>query len=198
MHFCAHHNYLVCTNILVCICNTRISYVCVYVWVHVHCGLLSRLHYHNNDIVLCQIWFPTTMPGLGEPSVVLCALWWDIKGFLITDFLWNLLWCGTVILFSKCGLKIQLFHHLSLIHFLFNIFVQFHQVPTYKALHEFISKDQLTSEFEGTLSYSHQDWVKFRMVSLCTLFQSLNIHLDTFVVSHGVYILALEMTSVSR
>lgn len=44
--------------------------------------------------------------------------------------------------------------------------MQFHQVPTYEALHEFIDKDQLTLEFGGTLSYSHQDWVKFRMVSL--------------------------------
>ena len=46
------------------------------------------------------------------------------------------------------------------------MFMQFHQVPTYEALHEFIDKAQLTSEFGGTLSYSHQDWVKFRMVSL--------------------------------
>ncbi len=79
--------------------------------------------------------------------------------------------------------------------------MQFHQVPTYQALHEFIGKDQLTSEFSGTLPYSHQDWVKFRMVSLYSSYE-VRVHLNTFdffVVPHGlVCILCLEMTSISR
>ena len=33
------------------------------------------------------------------------------------------------------------------------------------ALHRFVDKTQLTSEFGGLLSYDHQDWVRFRMVS---------------------------------
>ena len=96
-----------------------------------------------------------------------------------------------MILFSEVWSKNSIIlttYHLSLLHFLFNISVQFHQVPTYKALHEFISKDQLTVEFDGTLSYSHQDWVKFRMVSLYRYLFKAWMHLDIFVVSHGVYL----------
>ena len=33
-------------------------------------------------------------------------------------------------------------------------------------LYQYISEDELTHEFGGSLQYKHQDWVRFRMVSL--------------------------------
>ena len=42
--------------------------------------------------------------------------------------------------------------------------VQFQQIKSQAALYEVVDKSQLTSEFGGTLSYNHHDWVRFRMV----------------------------------
>jgi hypothetical protein len=41
---------------------------------------------------------------------------------------------------------------------------QFVQIKSMTALHKFVEKSQLTVGFGGTLSYNHQDWVRFRMV----------------------------------
>ena len=76
---------------------------------------------------------------------------------------------------SSCEILSQLTcgnqgNKLTTIVFLLIFLVQFHQVPTYDALHEYIEKAQLTPEFAGTLSYSHHDWVKFRMVCVCLCF----------------------------
>ena len=44
---------------------------------------------------------------------------------------------------------------------------------------EFVDKDQLTPEFKGDLPYNHQEWVRFRMVSLCLYSVSCDYHITT-------------------
>lgn len=47
-----------------------------------------------------------------------------------------------------------------------NFLFQHVVVPTMAELYQYISEDELTHEFGGSLQYKHQDWVRFRMVSL--------------------------------
>jgi hypothetical protein len=44
-----------------------------------------------------------------------------------------------------------------------SFYVQHHSLENREELYKVVSRDQLTSEFGGTLNYSHQDWVRFRM-----------------------------------
>ena len=44
--------------------------------------------------------------------------------------------------------------------------VKFQQVRTHGLLLKYFDRSQLTAEFGGTLTYNHQDWVRFRMVSV--------------------------------
>ena len=74
-------------------------------------------------------------------------------------------------------------------------------------LYQYISEDELTHEFGGSLQYKHQDWVRFRMVSLShfcynyvsTLFTILSLLLQQVepficdVVSVSIYLMCFGL-----
>ncbi len=58
---------------------------------------------------------------------------------------------------------------------------QFRQISNRLELLEFIDKDQLTLEFDGDFAYNHQEWVRFRMVSIIIAIAECVLRMRLFV-----------------